>query len=573
MTDTVPIVDTDANPDEVPQDQLVDRRWFLARTAAIATGATAAAWLPGAASAAPTPLGSHPFAYASNVRPDARRDLTELTIAEAAELIRGGRLSPVALTEAYLDRIDKYEDIYLAYNHLKSRSELLAEARALSRERGRPHPLLGISFAPKDNYYTHDMPTTANSPIFLGFVPDFDATCIARLRDKDAIMLGKAQMGALASGRGVIPGTNIPTNRNAWTPDDIRYNPAGSSSGTGTAVAGRLATGGIGTQTGGSITGPSVAENLTGMAPTFGRTSLYGVIPLTYTVDRTGPMARDAKDCAIILQALAGPDRNDPRTRGLPPVPDFVTAATPVIRGRKVVPRYRTTVGVPPDFLTVSDPQQVALRRTMLNVLGNIGYRVVDVTMPDEWALLVGDLAETQHASGAHYFMPWLKQDVRLFGPRLDGFLPFVLRSGPGLLKLQQANLILLKRIVEQLFAQCDVTFVNAGNFNRPGLPTISMPIGFGTDNTTGLTVPRGVVLGGAPFGEQRLLSVVAAYQAVTDFHLRRPPDPTLPAAAATARAGAAGATAFGGGSALRQHTLAENAKHPVSNAFDPDEA
>ena len=360
---------------------------------------------------------------------------------------------------------------------------------------------------------------------------------MARLREVKGIMLGKAQMGPLASGRGVVPGTNIPTTRNAWTPDDIRYSPSGSSGGTATAVAARLATGGVGTQTGGSITSPSNAQNLTGMAPTYGRTSLYGVIPLTYTVDRTGPLARDAKDCAILLQAIAGADTNDPRTKGLPPVPDFIKAATPAYRRGRLVPRFPTTIGVPPGYTTTTNAENNALRLAAIAELAGIGYKIVDVTLPDEWDILTGQLSETQAASGAHYFMPYLQADVLQFGPRLDGFLPYVLRSGAGLLKIQQANVILLHRIITQLFAQCDVVFANAGDFNRPGLPTIGFPIGMGTDAQTGLTVPRGVVLGGAPFGEERLLSIAAAFQAVTDHHLRRPPDPTLPVTAPAAPA------------------------------------
>ena len=567
MTDTVPTIDTDGSTDEEPQDRTIDRRWFVSRSAAAVAGGAAVMWVGTGRAAAAPDLADNALAYADNVRPEAVEDLTELTIAEAAELFRRGRLKPADLMAAYYDRLEKYEDIYQAFNDLKSRETVLAEAAALGR-RPRRSPLWGTAQAPKDNYYTTDLLTTGQSPVYTDFRPDFDATCITRLRTANSIIIGKAQMGPLASGRGVIPGTNIPPCRNAWTPDDIRYNPSGSSGGTATAVAARLATGGIGTQTGGSITSPSTAQNMTGMAPTFGRTSLFGVIPLSYNVDRTGPIARDVKDCAIILQELAGADANDPRTRGLPPVPDFVKAATPVTKRGKVVPRYPTTIGVPPDFLSGSDAQVVALRQAALAKLTEVGYKVVDVTYPDEWALLTGDLAETQNATGAHYFMDELKKDVAQFGPRLTGFLPYVLRSAPGVLKIQQACVILLHRILNDLLKQCDVVFVNAGNFNRPGLPTIAMPIGMGTDATTGLTVPRGVVLGGAPFGEERLLSVVAAFQAVTDHHLRRPPDPTLPAPAPAAAAlSTFAATASPVGSSLREQILAENARHPVDAA------
>jgi hypothetical protein len=337
--DTVPSVEVDAPDDQPPpQDRTVDRRWVLHRAAWLSTAAAAGTLLvdqPGVAAAEPE-KGSHRDPVADGIRPGALEDPTELTIAEAMLAFRTGKLTPVALMEAYLDRLDRYEAIYLAYNDRPSRDEVLAEAQALGR---RPNPrqlLWGTAMAPKDNYYTKDLLTTGNSPIFSDFQPAYDSTCVARMREHGEIVIGKAQMGPLASGRALLPGTNIPTTRNAWTPDDIRYSPSGSSGGTGTAVAGRLATSGIGTQTGGSITSPGQAQGLTAFKPTFGRTSLYGVIPLTYTRDHTGPLARDAKDAAIMLQVLAGGDANDPRTMGLPPVPDYITAATPVIRRRRI---------------------------------------------------------------------------------------------------------------------------------------------------------------------------------------------------------------------------------------------
>ena len=130
-------------------------------------------------------------------------------------------------------------------------------------------------------------------------------------------MLGKTQMGPLATTRATTP-DGVVTTVNAWTPTNPNIDPGGSSTGTATAVAGRMATSGIGTQTGGSITAPSNAQNLTGLKPTMGRVSLHGIIPLSYTRDHPGPLARDAKDAAIMLTAMAGEDPDDPRTQGLP---------------------------------------------------------------------------------------------------------------------------------------------------------------------------------------------------------------------------------------------------------------
>lgn len=534
MTDTVPSVETDAPVDQPPpQDTVVGRRWLLERAAWISTAASAGTLLaPRPVSAADRTAASYRQPAADTVRQEALDDPTELTIAEALAAFERRRLTPTDLMEAYLDRLDRFESIYLAFNDRPSRESLLAAAGALGRRPGRGALLWGTAMAPKDNYYTADLLTTGNSPIFADFQPAYDSTCVARLRAADGLVIGKAQMGPLASGRALLPGTNIPTTRNAWSPDDIRLSPSGSSGGTATAVAARLATSGIGTQTGGSITSPGLAQGLTAFKPTFGRTSLYGVIPLTYTRDHTGPLARDAKDAAIMLQALAGADPHDPRTVGLPPVPDYVTAATPVTRRRRLELRWRTKVGVLPGWSTPSDPEQAALRAALVDELASIpGCSVADVTLPDDWEVLQGLSSTT--GEGTNAFLPYLREDVAQFATRLTGFLGGTLRSATTYLKAMQIRYVAFKRAQEQLFTQCDLVLVpNVGDFDSIGHPVCSFPIGFGTDATTGLTVPRGAVLGGPPFAEQRILSVIATYQALTDWHQRRPPDPTVTAAA-----------------------------------------
>ena len=536
--DTVPSVEVDAPADQPPpQDVTISRRWLLQRAAWISSAAGAGTLLQARpVSAADQAPAAYRSPAADTVRAEALDDPTELTVAEALSLFQRGRLQPTELMEAYLDRIDRFESVYLAYNDRPSRDDVLAKARALGRRPGRGKLLWGTAMAPKDNYYTHDLLTTGNSPVFADFRPDYDATCVARLRSAGGIVIGKAQMGPLASGRALLPGTNIPTTRNAWGPDDIRLSPSGSSGGTATAVAARLATSGIGTQTGGSITSPGQAQGLTALKPTFGRTSLYGVIPLTYTRDHTGPLARDAKDAAIMLQALAGADPHDPRTVGLPPVPDYVTAATPVTRRRRVELRWPTRIGIPPGWSAPTDPEQAALRAALVDVLAAIpGCRLAEVTLPDEWDLLQGLSSTT--GEGTNAFLPYMRQDVAQFATRLTGFLAGTLRSATTYLKAMQIRYVVFKRTQEQLFGQCDLVLVpDVGAFDSIGHPLCSFPIGFGTNAETGLSVPRGAVLGGPPFAEQRILSVIAAYQALTDFHLQRPPDPTV-SAAAVARA------------------------------------
>ncbi len=317
-----------SQPVEFPQDQRVSRRKFVERMAWVSSAAATGTLLPGTLAAA-RPRGPSVLeeAYAKRIRPQALEDLTELSISESMTLIRNGTLEPADLVNAYVDRREALDPILQAYADRPTREALLEEAARTPAE-GPLAPLRGICLTPKDNFYTADMLTEGGSLVFEGFQPDYDATAVTRMRAAGGLLLGKAQMGNLAGGRARRYGTTVPTTRNAWAPHDVGVSPRGSSSGTGTAVAARLAVSGLGTQTGGSVIGPGTAQGLTCVKPTFGRISLHGVIPLSYTRDHVGVMARDAMDAAILLQVLAGPDPNDPRTLGLPAPPNYTLAAT-----------------------------------------------------------------------------------------------------------------------------------------------------------------------------------------------------------------------------------------------------
>ncbi|MEO3821140.1 amidase [Plantactinospora sp. B24E8] len=525
-----------------PLDRGVDRRAFLARTAALAGAASigGALTLPSAASATPGGGPAHhphpggipgldrPDAYV-RPRPEALADPTELTIAEAAWLIRAGKLRPEELVEAYLDRIGGYESTYQAFNVVLA-DAALAAARTAAR-RPRSGPLHGIPLAIKDNYWTAGVPTTANSYLFRDFVPPYDATAVARLKAAGAIVLGKTQMGPLATTRATTP-DGVVTTVNAWTPTNPGTDPGGSSTGTATAVAGRLATAGTGTQTGGSITAPSNAQNLTGLKPTMGRVSLHGIIPLSYTRDHPGPLARDARDAAIMLTAMAGEDPADPRSQGLPPVPHLIDAATPVYAGKRVKLRWKTRIGVLPGYADGSSASALARRAFLAELAAMPNATVVDVPLPEDWDLLGGNtFNNVRLPERTEPFLPYLRTDLRGFGVSVTSWLQGALMGGPEFITGQRAKLLFLERVLDQLFDACDVV-VQTGPvpFDILGLPEIGFPIGF-----TAAGVPIGTILGGLPYGEDRLLSVMAAYQAVTDWHRRRPPNP--PAVAADARA------------------------------------
>lgn len=486
-----------------PLDRRVDRRAFLARTAALGVAGTAA--LPVVAEAAGEPKDELADVEA---RPEALKDPTELTIAEAATLIRRGKLDPAELREAYLERIRVFDGVYQAFN-------LVSHERAEVR-RG---PLCGIPLAIKDNYFTAGMRTTANSLLFADFVPPYDATVVARLKAAGAVVLGKTQMGPLATTRATTPDGRV-TTVNAWAPGRPQVDPGGSSTGSATAVAARMATSSIGTQTGGSITAPSNAQNLTGLKPTMGRVSLHGIIPLSYTRDHPGPLARDALDAAIMLSAMAGPDPHDPRTLGLPAVPALVRAATPVVRNGQVRLRWPTRIGVIPGY-TTGNPA----RKAFLDTLAGIpGATVVDIELPEEWELLTGAaFNNVRLPERSEVFHHHLTNDLRQFGVSVLGWLQGAMLGADEFITGQRAKLLLLERVLTKLFAHCDVVVQTSPvPFDIIGLPELALPIGFTADG-----LPIGTVLGGLPFAEDRLLSVAAAYQASTDWHRRRPADPS----------------------------------------------
>jgi len=491
-----------------------------------------------------------PNAPLPDIRQIAFDDPSELSIAQAAALIRGGQLKPSELARACLERISRLDDAYLAFNSVTVET---AEAAAAELDRAPWRgPLHGIPLAIKDNYYTAGIVTTANSHIFRDFVPEFDATAWAHLKAAGSVLLGKTQMGPLATSRATTPdGDN--TTVNAWAPHLPRVSPGGSSSGSATAVASRMALSSTGTQTGGSLINPSLQQGLTGIKPTMGRVSLYGIIPLTYTRDHPGPLARDAVDAAIMLQAMAGTDPADPRTQGLPAVPDLMQAVTPAQRAGRPGLRWPTTIGVLPDYAEVGDndqdgffgradpqdPQARAARRAlrrqaeadararMLTTFDELGARIVEVELPEDWDILTGsNFNNVRLPERSEPFLEVLKRDVREFGVSLSPWINGLLLSGTEYLRGQRAKLLLLRRVLDDLFAECDVVVQTSPiPFDIIGLPLIGFPIGF--EASEGVDTPMGAILGGLPYAEDRLLSLAAAYQQVTEWHTQAPGEPS----------------------------------------------
>jgi Asp-tRNA(Asn)/Glu-tRNA(Gln) amidotransferase A subunit family amidase len=549
--------------EDLPLDRRLDRRDFIRRlgewTAMASAGSLASVWQAAPVAGAQTPSITVPAGSAPQ-----ETDPAFLTIAEAARLLQEGELSAAELVQACLDRVRRYDPLLEAFNEVTGESAL-EWARAVDRGATADYgaPLAGIPLAIKDNFFTAGVRTTANSHIFADFVPTFDAEAWRRLRAAGAAMVGKTQMGPLATSRATTPDGEA-TTMNAWAPGDARVSPGGSSSGSATAVAAGLALGATGTQTGGSITNPSSSQGLTGIKPTMGRVSLRGIIPLTYTRDHPGPLARDAADAGLLLQVMAGPDPADPRSLGHPPVPDLIRAATPVTGpGERARLRWPTRIGVFPDYLGGPQdppPQEpepgageqewrrferrvaaraeaeaaVGLRRRMLETFQELGAEVVEIPPPRDWATLTGsDFNNVRLPERSEPFLETLREDVRLFGVSLSPWINGLLLPGAEFLRGQRAKLLLLSRVLEGIFDRCDVVLQTSPvPFDIIGLPLVTFPIGFREgpleEGREPMRLPVGALFGGMPFAEDRLLSLAAAWQSVTDFHRQRPPEPVV---------------------------------------------
>src|SRR6266566_4403836 len=256
-----------------------------------------------------------------------------LTIAEAAKLIQQRELSPVELVDSRLARIEKLDGRLHSFIRVLADSAR-AEARAAETEiaagnyRG---PLHGIPLGLKDIYETAGVPTTGHSKVMQDHVPKADAFSVKKLRDAGAVVMGKLATHEFALGG---PSFDLPwpPARNPW--DTARFT-GGSSSGTGASVAAGLVLGGTGSDTGGSIRGPSAFCGLAGIKPTYGLISRMGILPLAFSLDHAGPMAWTAEDCAIMLQAMAGPDPADPGSANRP-IPDYRAGLAGEVKGLRV---------------------------------------------------------------------------------------------------------------------------------------------------------------------------------------------------------------------------------------------
>ena len=373
------------------------------------------------------------FCFASAVTLAAEVELTAATIEEVNTAIDAGELNSVELVELFLDRIDAYDKQGPAINAvLTLNPEALEQARALDEERarsGRRSPLHGIPVLLKDNMDTADLPTTAGSFLLQDSIPPDDAFIVQQLREAGAIILAKLNMSEFASG-GAMNSLGGPT----YNPHDTTRSPAGSSGGTGAAIAAGYAMMGLGTDTGGSVRGPSSANGIVGLKTTHGLLSRDGVVPLALSFDTVGPMARSVYDVAVSLGVMTGIDPADDSTiksEGLYHTDYTQFLDADALDGAKI--------GVARVFMD-SDPEVDWIIESALQTMRDAGAEVVDIEIPGwlmdvrgrfyrairyrEFRAQIEDYLATIGPEYPKTLDDIIKQSMRLTSRREDGAIP-----------------------------------------------------------------------------------------------------------------------------------------------------
>ena len=466
-------------------------------------------------------------------------ELHDLSIAELAGLIAARKLSPLELTEALIQRVERYDAQTRAFItptfDLARRQARAAETEiARGKTRG---PLHGIPFALKDIYDTKGILTSGHSRVFVDRIPDEDATTTSRLYDAGAVLLGKLATHEMAHAG---PSFDLPwpPARNPW---NLTRFTGGSSSGSGAAVAAGMVPVALGSDTGGSIRGPASLCGIVGLMPTFGLVSRAGVITNSYTFDHCGPLARTVEDCALTLEALAGYDPKDAGSLSRP-IPQYRRALGEDLRGLRIgVLRHHWEDDIP-----ASDDVRRAMDAA-LDVLRRLGAeleecRVRPLASYFDVKIII---AESEIFSVHQKNLIARPKD---FGADFRSrALPSVLFTASDYVQATREHRRLMIEM-EPLYARFDA-FVTAGMGEAPRLsdyrsvsfwqraslltawnvtsqPVLALPNGFG-----GNGLPLGMQIVGRPFGEETILKVGHAYERATEWHTRRPS--LIPGAAA----------------------------------------
>ena len=459
-------------------------------------------------------------------------ETANLTIIEAADLVRKRKLSPIELTEACLERIAALDGRLRAFITV-TREDALAGAQQAAAAIARGNykgPLHGIPIALKDLFDTCGVRTTAGSKVLGERVPAADATVTERLKAAGAIMLGKLNMHEFAFG---ATGVNhhYGGTHNPWATDRMS---GGSSSGSGAALAAGMALGALGTDTGGSIRIPSSLCGVSGLKPTYGRVSRRGVVPLSWSLDHVGPMARSAADAAVILKAIAGRDPGDD-TSSEETAPDYSKALVDTrLKGVRI--------GVPDSFFFDSvDAESLEAIRAALFLLRDMKAQVDEVSLPHA-AEAPQAVAAIMLPEALAYHHRWLAERPDDYGEDVRGRLELAsLLPAVTYVEAMRLRALVSEEWRTSVFDRFDLLAVPTtpiaappldedglqstlnltrftGAFNLTGLPALSIPCGF---SSAGL--PIGLQLVGRWWEEATVLRVAHAYQQATDWHRRTP--------------------------------------------------
>ena len=466
--------------------------------------------------------------------------LLDLSLVEAADAVRRGDVTSVALTEASIAAFRSVDHSLNSLIRLDA-EEALEAAAGMDRLRKAGRllgPLHGVPLAHKDMYYKAGKPCTAGSRIRREFRPAYTATALERLEAAGAITLGALNMAEFAQN---------PTGHNAHfgnccNPWNTDYCPGGSSSGSGAAVAARMTWGVLGSDTGGSIRLPAAMCGVSGIKGTQTRVSRYGAMPLSFSADNVGPLARTAHDCARLLKTIAGHGPKDP-TSSREPGPGYEAALDGNVRGLRI--------GVPTTFFfDGADAEVEAAIGAAVAALKDAGASIVSITLPHMEAVATYG-SVLSRVEGGTIHSQWMRErpgdysvhlSARLYGGLAipaNYYVEALARRGP-----------ILTAFAREVFGKVDVfvaptlrngvptlaeTDIDSGrpgaidafnavssntrSINYLGLPSISVPCGLDRNG-----LPIGLMIQGRPFAEARILKVADAYQRMTDWHRRKPP-------------------------------------------------
>jgi len=459
-------------------------------------------------------------------------DLTTLSLVDAAELLRGRKVSPVELTNACLARIERLNPVLNAFITVTA-DQALVDARAAESDiaRGRRRgPLHGIPIALKDLFDTAGVKTTAASAVFADRVPSQDAEVVRRLKQAGAVLVGKTNMHEFAYGDTSAQSHFGPV-RNPWDQQRIS---GGSSGGSGAAVAARLCYGALGSDTGGSIRQPSAYCGITGLKPTYGLVSTTGVVPLSWSLDHVGPMTRTVADCAVLLQAIAGYDPRDTNSVNAVP-PDYTKALGQKVSAYRLgIPRAVFYEGLDPEIEhAVNDALQVLRRLTVstrdvelpkyerLPVVGAEAYAFHSpyfTKTPELYKTPTKQRIEGGSRISASEYIDGKRELDRLRRAVADVFSTVDLLVTPTAPILPQTVEEALKDPVVPQPGGVAPSLRNTQPFDIYGLPTISIPCGF---SRSGL--PIGLQISGPNLGEPQVLALARAFEQATEWHRRSP--------------------------------------------------